>query len=76
MYRSVSYVEVLISFLYIYSIYVEFFQGNRYRFRVINAEFLNCPIEMSVDNHTITVITSEGNDLEPVEGLTNLHKYI
>ena len=31
---------------------------------------------MSVDNHTITVISSDGNDFEPVEGLTNLHKYI
>lgn len=51
--------------------YFEIFQGNRYRFRVINAEFLNCPIEMSVDNHTITVISSDGNDFEPVEGMYN-----
>lgn len=30
--------------------------------RIINAEFLNCPIEVSVDNHTIFVISSDGND--------------
>ncbi|KAM3962212.1 uncharacterized protein ACR2FA_003712 [Aphomia sociella] len=41
-------------------------QGYKYRFRVINAEFLNCPIEMSVDGHNITVIASDGYDLEPI----------
>ncbi|XP_028030657.1 L-ascorbate oxidase-like isoform X2 [Bombyx mandarina] len=41
-------------------------QGYRYRFRVINAEFLNCPIELSVDGHNITVISSDGYDLEPI----------
>ncbi|KAL1506103.1 hypothetical protein ABEB36_005531 [Hypothenemus hampei] len=42
-------------------------QGYRYRFRVINAGFLNCPIEMSVDNHTIKVISTDGNDVSPIE---------
>ncbi|XP_066146897.1 uncharacterized protein [Euwallacea fornicatus] len=42
-------------------------QGYRYRFRIINAGFLNCPVEMSVDNHTITVISSDGGDVAPVE---------
>ncbi|KAF2890868.1 hypothetical protein ILUMI_15305, partial [Ignelater luminosus] len=41
--------------------------GYRYRFRIINAEFLNCPIEVSVDNHTITVISSDGNNFSPVK---------
>ncbi|CAG9792346.1 unnamed protein product [Diatraea saccharalis] len=41
-------------------------QGYKYRFRVINAEFLNCPIELSVDGHNITVIASDGYDLEPI----------
>ncbi|XP_072946321.1 uncharacterized protein [Epargyreus clarus] len=41
-------------------------QGYKYRFRVINAEFLNCPIEMSVDGHNITIIASDGYDLEPI----------
>lgn len=38
----------------------------RYRFRVINAGFLNCPIELSVDEHNLTVIASDGFDLEPL----------
>ncbi|XP_013191002.1 uncharacterized protein LOC106135292 [Amyelois transitella] len=41
-------------------------QGYKYRFRVINAEFLNCPIELSIDGHNITVIASDGYDLEPI----------
>ncbi|CAL7934818.1 unnamed protein product [Xylocopa violacea] len=39
----------------------------RHRFRLINAEFLNCPIEMSIDNHTVRVISTDGRDIEPVE---------
>ncbi|CAG9772968.1 unnamed protein product [Ceutorhynchus assimilis] len=42
-------------------------QGYRYRFRVINAGYLNCPIEMSVDNHTMEVISSDGADVKPVK---------
>ncbi|KAH1012700.1 iron transport multicopper oxidase fetC isoform X1 [Dendroctonus ponderosae] len=42
-------------------------QGYRYRFRVINAGFLNCPVEVSVDNHSISVISSDGEDINPVE---------
>lgn len=42
-------------------------KGNRYRFRHVNAGFLNCPIEISIDNHTITAIASDGNSLEPLE---------
>lgn len=44
------------------------FQGLKYRFRIINSGFLNCPIELSVDNHTLLVIASDGADLQPVEG--------
>lgn len=43
-------------------------QNSRYRFRVINAEFLNCPIEVSIDNHTLLVVSSDGRDIEPVQG--------
>ncbi|CAK9821202.1 LCC4 [Anthophora plagiata] len=39
----------------------------RYRFRLVNAEFLNCPIELSIDNHTMRIISSDGRDIEPVE---------
>lgn len=42
-------------------------KGHRYRFRHINAGFLNCPIELSIDNHTITAIASDGKSLEPLE---------
>ncbi|KAG5884696.1 hypothetical protein JTB14_013708 [Gonioctena quinquepunctata] len=42
-------------------------KGYRYRFRVINAGYLNCPIEMSIDNHTLKVISSDGNDITPIE---------
>ncbi|XP_036321487.1 uncharacterized protein LOC118735681 [Rhagoletis pomonella] len=42
-------------------------RGFRYRFRIINAEFLNCPIAVSIDNHTLTAIHSDGYDFEPLE---------
>uniref|UniRef100_A0A1I8QBH6 Uncharacterized protein n=1 Tax=Stomoxys calcitrans TaxID=35570 RepID=A0A1I8QBH6_STOCA len=42
-------------------------RGFRYRFRVINAEFLNCPIKISIDNHTLTAINSDGYDFEAVD---------
>lgn len=41
--------------------------GHSYRFRTINAGFLNCPVEISIDNHNITVIASDGWYFEPVE---------
>ncbi|XP_017770706.1 PREDICTED: laccase-2-like isoform X2 [Nicrophorus vespilloides] len=41
-------------------------KGYKYRFRLINAGFLNCPVEMSIDNHTMTMISSDGNDFQPV----------
>lgn len=40
---------------------------NKYRFRLINAEFLNCPMELSVDSHNLTVFSTDGNDVEPIE---------
>lgn len=42
-------------------------KDNKYRFRLINAEFLNCPMEVSVDNHTLLVIASDGSEIEPIE---------
>ena len=39
-------------------------QNKRYRFRLINAGFLYCPIEFSFDKHTMTVIASDGNDVD------------
>lgn len=43
-------------------------QGRRYRFRLVNAGFLNCPLELSIDNHTLLVIASDGADVKPVRG--------
>lgn len=45
----------------------EFFvkSGKRYRFRLINAGVLYCPIEFSIDNHRLIVIASDGKPLEP-----------
>lgn len=40
--------------------------GGSYRFRTINAGFLNCPVEISIDDHNITVISSDGGYFEPV----------
>lgn len=42
-------------------------KGMRYRFRIINAGILYCPIEVSVDKHNLTVVASDGNDVEPHE---------
>ena len=44
------------------------FQYYRYRIRLINAEFLNCPTEISIDNHTMYVVSSDGNDLKAEKG--------
>lgn len=41
--------------------------GKSYRFRLINAGILYCPIEFSIDSHNITVIASDGRYLEPKE---------
>lgn len=42
-------------------------KGHKYRFRVINAGFLYCPIQFSIDNHNLTIISSDGTLVEPVE---------
>ena len=43
--------------------YVE--QGKRYRFRVINAGILYCPIEFSIEGHSIEIIASDGHYVQP-----------
>ncbi|XP_013420403.1 laccase-2 [Lingula anatina] len=42
-------------------------KGRRYRFRVASNGILNCPIQISVDDHNITMITSDGRPFEPIE---------
>ena len=41
--------------------------GKRYIIRVINAGVSFCPVEMSLDGHTLTVNASDGADVDPVE---------
>uniref|UniRef100_A0A182VY04 Uncharacterized protein n=1 Tax=Anopheles minimus TaxID=112268 RepID=A0A182VY04_9DIPT len=53
--------------------YVE--KGRRYRFRLINAEFLNCPVELSIENHNLTVIASDGFGIQPLEDLGSFVSY-
>ena len=38
----------------------------RYRFRVISPGFTTCPISVSIDNHTLTMIASDGSPFRPV----------
>ncbi|XP_039275445.1 laccase isoform X2 [Nilaparvata lugens] len=45
-------------------------QNVRYRFRLINAGNQNCPLEMYIENHTMTIINSDGGDIEPIEAAT------
>ncbi|XP_050335356.1 LOW QUALITY PROTEIN: uncharacterized protein LOC126762561 [Bactrocera neohumeralis] len=42
-------------------------RGGRYRFRVVFNGVANCPISISIDNHELIVIASDGNDIEPVK---------
>ncbi|KAK3775407.1 hypothetical protein RRG08_013252 [Elysia crispata] len=39
--------------------------GKKYRFRVISNAVFECPIQISVDGHTLTVIASDGGPIEP-----------
>ena len=41
--------------------------NRRYRFRVISNGIQNCPIRISVDNHVITIIATDGTPVDPVE---------
>uniref|UniRef100_A0A182Q0P9 Uncharacterized protein n=1 Tax=Anopheles farauti TaxID=69004 RepID=A0A182Q0P9_9DIPT len=50
-------------------------RGRRYRFRLINAEFLNCPVELSIENHNLTVIASDGFGIQPLEDLGSFVSY-
>lgn len=49
--------------------YEEFFvESNKtYRFRIINAGAIGCPVELTIDGHNFTVIASDGNNIEPIE---------
>ena len=40
--------------------------GESYRLRIISNGVLNCPLEMSIEGHSMLVISSDGFDFEPV----------
>ncbi|GFS09752.1 laccase 1, partial [Elysia marginata] len=50
-----------------YTPYAEFkvTAGERYRFRLISNGIMNCPIQFSIDDHTMTVIASDGHPILP-----------
>ena len=41
--------------------------GWRYRFRVVNSGLLFCPIELSIDEHSLLLIEVDGSPVEPRE---------
>jgi L-ascorbate oxidase len=41
--------------------------GKRYRFRVIDASVGYCPLQISIENHDLTVIATDGNAVEPTK---------
>lgn len=40
--------------------------GYRYRMRVILNGIANCPVEFSIEQHRLLMISTDGNDIEPV----------
>lgn len=41
-------------------------EGHRYRFRMINACAMTCPIHLSVEGHKLKVIAMDGENIKPV----------
>lgn len=42
-------------------------QGNRYRFRLIHSGVTFCPIQFTVQNHSLRVISSDGKPFDPID---------
>lgn len=42
-------------------------RGKRYRFRTISNGILNCPIQVSIDKHNLTIIASDGSPFQKIE---------
>ncbi|KAG0728602.1 Laccase-3 [Chionoecetes opilio] len=41
--------------------------GKRHRFRALSNSIQNCPIVISIDNHTLVPITTDGHPIQPIE---------
>lgn len=50
----------------IYKLMGEMFQGRRYRFRVIFNSAVYCPVQISIDNHKLSMIASETGTFTPL----------
>ncbi|KAF7993616.1 hypothetical protein HCN44_010211 [Aphidius gifuensis] len=48
--------------------------GKRYRFRMINAGSFSCPFQLTIQNHSLTVIAADGENVKPtiVNSITTL----
>jgi len=44
---------------------VEVSQGQRHRLRIISTAAMNCPMIVSIDKHTFTIIATDGSDITP-----------
>ena len=42
-------------------------RGSRYRFRVISPGFTLCPIRVSVEDHQLSMISSDGAPFKPLQ---------
>lgn len=40
--------------------------GYRYRIRVLYNGIFNCPVEFSIEQHKLLIISTDGNDIQPV----------
>lgn len=50
-------------------------KGKRYRFRLINAGVINCPIEFSIENHLFDLIATDGQPLKKIVDLQAIVLY-
>jgi FtsP/CotA-like multicopper oxidase with cupredoxin domain len=39
--------------------------GKKYRFRIINAASLDCPVQLQVEDHDLTIIATDGVPVTP-----------
>ena len=49
--------------------------GNKYRFRIISASFTACAIQVSIENHLFSVISTDGHTVIPSSNLEALVLY-
>ena len=45
---------------------------SRYRFRIVSAVNLHCPIQFSIEDHLLTVISTDGAYIHPEKDISSL----